>query len=74
METLQFIMRVFSLLLHIVATAALVNWIGEYISQPTNILLVMAVGVGLSALVVLVLYNFVAVVNLFRKLTKTKKQ
>lgn len=74
MQTLQFITRVIAFLLHMVATAALVNWIGEYISQPTNILLVMTAGVILSALVILVLYHFVAVVNLFRKLTKTKKQ
>lgn len=74
METLQFITRVISFLVHVVATAALVNWIGEYISQPNNILLVIAAGVALSALVVLLLYHLVAVVNLFRKITKTKKQ
>lgn len=74
MEKLQFITRLIAFLVHVVSTAVLVNWIGEYMSQPINILWVIAAGVVLSALVVLIIYHLVGLVNLFRQITKTKKQ
>ena len=74
MEKVQLITRGFTFLLHIAATAVLVNWIGEYISQPTNILVVLAAGVMLSGLIVSMLVHGVALFNLFKKHTKTKDQ
>jgi len=73
MKLIEFITRLLLFVFHIVALAVSINWAGEYISQPVNILLVLAAAVLISVLIILLIYHAATVVKSFQNLIKPQE-
>lgn len=66
MDNLILIVRVMFLFIHAVLTGLALNFLGNYMSLPVNIMLVLACIIGILIVFILFLYHVSAIIKLFK--------
>lgn len=70
MKNIEIVLRLLLFLIHVAIVAIMINKLGEEMSKPIDILLVLVGGIFISILVVSMLFHLVDLIKNFKKLTQ----